>query len=87
MGWLIYWLQEVIAHPGVEGRWNGGPEFTSATFRLFYSVLGFGVASLCVGLVVTVTGRQSKLLKTPVVLAFGALLYSLWALLSLDKTL
>lgn len=87
MGWLIFWLQNVIANPGASGRWNGGPEFTAATFQLFYSILFFGVASLGAGLFQTVTGRRNKLVLTPFLLACLWLGYALWALLSLDKTL
>ena len=85
-GWLIWWLRDVIAHPGVSGRWTGGPDVTVATFRLFSSVLAFGVTSLAVGLVQLGTGRRSRLALAPFFLACSWLGYSLWALLSLDKT-
>ena len=87
MGWLIFWLQDVIAHPGTNGRWTGGPEFTAATFRLFYAVLIFGLASLGIGSAQAITGRKSKLFMLPMLAACGWLGYALWALLSLDKTL
>ena len=87
MGWLIFWLQDVIANPGAKGRWTGGPEFTVATFRLFYSVLFFGAASLFAGLYQTFTGRRSKIVLAPVFMTLGWLAYCLWALLSLKNTL
>ena len=87
MGWLIFWLQDVIANPGTKGRWTGGPEFTAATFKLFYSVLIFGAASLFAGLYQMVTARRSKIVLAPILLAFGWLAYYLWAILSLKNTL
>lgn len=77
MGWLIYWLGDVIAHPGVRGHWNGGPEFTEATFRLFYSVFAFGLTSLGAGLFQGSTGRRNKLLLAPIFLSALWLLYAL----------
>lgn len=87
MGWLIFWLQDVIANPGAKGRWTGGPEFTAATFKLFYSVLLFGAASLLAGLYQVVTAHRSKIVLAPILLATGWLAYCLWALLSLKNTL
>ena len=87
MGWLIVWLQGVIANPGEKGRWSGGPEFTTATFNLFHSVLFFGATSLIAGLFQAITARRSKLVLAPIMLALGWLAYSLWSLLSLKNTL
>ena len=87
MGWLIFWLQDVRASPGAKGRWTGGPEFTAATFKLFYSVLLFGAASLLAGLYQVVTAHRSKIVLAPILLATGWLAYCLWALLSLKNTL
>ena len=87
MGWLIFWLQDVIANPGAKGRWTGGPEFTAATFKLFYSVLFFGAASLLAGLYQVVTARCSKIVLAPILFATGWLAYCLWALLSRKNTL
>lgn len=87
MGWLVYWLQNVIDHPSESGRWTGGPLFTAATFRLFYSVMTFGGVSLATGLVHLLSGRRNKLLLLPILAACAWLGYSLWALLSIKNTL
>ena len=87
MSWLILHLKDVIDHPGVKGRWNGGPEFTEAAFRLLYSVLAFGVASLLPGIGQATTGKRNRVLLLPLLAACLWLTYSLWAFLSLDKTL
>jgi hypothetical protein len=87
LGWLIYWLQDVIAHPGARGRWTGDPVFTEATLRLLYSVLLFGATSVVAGLFQVVTARRSRLVLAPTFFAAIWLGYSLWALLSLEKTL
>ena len=87
MSWLILWLQDVIANPGTKGRWTGGPEFTAATFKLFYSLLLFGASSLLAGLYQVVTAQRSKLVLAPIWVALGWFAYCLWSFLSLKNTL
>lgn len=86
MAGLIWWMNQVIANPGPR-RWTGGPEFTTATFRLFYSVLFFGATSSLAGIFQWVTGRRHRLFLVPSFVAILWLGYSLWALLSLPNTL
>lgn len=87
MGWLIFWLQDVIAHPGAKSTWTGGLEFTAATFRLFYAILAFGMTALTAGVAQVATGRRNALVMAPLLVTIVWLSYSLWALLSLSNKL
>lgn len=87
MTWLISWLGNTISHPSSTHRWTAGPEFTDATFQLFYSVLLFGGVALVAGLFQLKTGRRGRGIVGAMLLAFGWLAYALWTILSLDKTL
>lgn len=68
MAWLAHWLQQVISGAAVGSRWNGTPEFTRATFGLFYSVMAFGLVALAGGIVQVVTGQRSRAVAIFVVL-------------------
>lgn len=85
--WLIFWLGDVIARSGSDHRWKGGVEFTSATFHLFYAILLFGVVALAAGLFQLRTGRRGKGALVALLLAFAAIAYPLWKILSLDSAL
>lgn len=84
MAWLVHFLQGAIAHTS-NHRWNGGPEFTKATFSLFYSIFAFGGVALGAGIFQLRTGRRSRVIAIATLVALGPILYYVSQLLQLKS--
>jgi hypothetical protein len=82
MVWLIQWLQQLLTAPAAGAQWKGTPEFTRATFGLFYSVLGFGLISVVGGTYQVMTGRRSRVVAAVTVLAMVPLGWFLYLILT-----
>ena len=84
MAWLIHFLQQAIAQTS-NHRWNGSPEFTGATFSLFYSIFAFGAVSLGSGIFQLRTARRSRVIAIATLVALGPILYYVSQIMSLKK--